>query len=54
VHLNRTQFDIAIPGALATAMLTAAFFSLPLVVPVTVIGGIVTGILFAIRDTADS
>ena len=54
MHLNRTQFDIAIPGALATAMLTAAFISLPLVIPVTVIGSIVTGMLFAIRDTGDS
>lgn len=54
MHLNRTQFDIAVPGALVVAVLTAAFLRLSLVIPVTVIGGVVVGILFAILDQADA
>ncbi len=54
MHLNRSQFDIAVPGALAVAILAAAFLRLSLVIPVTVVGGAVTGILFAIRDQADA
>ena len=50
VHLNRHQFDVAIPGAWITTMLIVAFISLPLVIPVAVVGAFVVGILFGIRD----
>lgn len=50
MHLNRHQFDVAIPGAWITAMLIVAFISLPLVIPVAVVGVFVVGILFGIRD----
>ncbi len=53
MHLNRQQFDVAIPGALVVVLLAVAFISLPLVVPFAVVGGVVVGLLFAIRDGAD-
>jgi hypothetical protein len=53
MHLNRQQTDVAIPGASITAMLVVAFVSLPLVVPVAVVGVFVVGILFGVRDAGD-
>lgn len=53
MHLNRHQTDVAIPGAWITAMLVVAFISLPLVIPVAVVGIFVVGILFGIRDAGE-
>jgi hypothetical protein len=50
MHLNRRQFDVAIPGTWLTVLLIAAFISLPLTIPIAVVGAFVVGILFAIRD----
>jgi hypothetical protein len=50
MHLNRRQFDVAIPGTWLTVLLIVAFISLPLIVPVAVVGAFVVGILFAVRD----
>jgi len=53
MHLNRQQFDVAVPGTWIVILLAIAFISLPLVVPVAVVGAVVVGLLFAIRDGAD-
>ena len=50
MHLNRQQFDVAIPGAWIVVLLSIAFISLPLLVPVAIVGAVVVGRLFAIRD----
>jgi uncharacterized protein (UPF0261 family) len=54
MRFNRQQFDIAVGGSYVTSIVTAAFISLPLVVPVTVIGALLTGIAFALRDGAEA
>ena len=54
MRFNRQQFDIALGGGYVTSIVTAAFISLPLVVPVTVIGALLTGIAFALRDGAEA
>jgi len=54
MRFNRQQFDIAVGGGYVTSIVTAAFISLPLVVPVTVVGALLTGIAFALRDGAEA
>lgn len=53
MHLTRQQFDVAVGGAYATVVVAATFISLRLAVPVAVVGGMLTGIAFALRDGAD-
>ena len=52
MQINRQQFDIAIGGGYATVVVAAAFISLRLAVPVAVVGGLITGIAYALRDGA--
>ena len=54
MRINRQQFDIAVSGGYVTSIVTAAFISLPLVIPVTVIGALLTAIAFALRDGAEA
>jgi len=54
VRFNRQQFDVAVGGAYVTSIVTAAFISLRLVLPVAVVGALITGIAFALRDGADA
>jgi hypothetical protein len=53
MRLTSQQFDVALGGAYVTLVVAAAFVSLGLAVPVTVVGGLATGIAFAIRDAGE-
>jgi thiamine transporter ThiT len=53
MQCNRQQFDLAIGGASATAIVAATFVSFRFAIPVAVVGGLVTGIVYALRDAGE-
>jgi hypothetical protein len=52
MRITRQQFDIAVVGSYATAVVASAFASLRLAVPVAVVGALLMTMAFALWDGA--